>query len=265
MTVRSASGIRPKRLGGLRVERRQLGGVGVEVRLVVGGVLRVGGGQRLGDPVRVLRRVRDVEPQVRVDRLARLVAREVVDARQVLAERDDRASVPASATRSASQSSRPSPLRTTRSASASRRTSEGVGSKVWTSPPLGTRLVTATCSPPTCADEVREHRGRGDDLHRVRVGGGRAAAARPAGGDDEREPQDQGGRESPGPRSASRPARAGRPQHRPNTSSRWAVTRNPDRRPIAARTSASPPSSTSSERPHPVQIAWWWWTASQAT
>src|SRR5262245_1358106 len=54
------------------------------------------------------------------------------------------------ATTGSSQSSSPRPFITTRSASLIAAMSRGDGSNVSTTPPLGTRLVTATSAPPTC-------------------------------------------------------------------------------------------------------------------
>ena len=85
-------GDRRERRGGLRVERRQLACVGGQARVVVRGVLGIGGRERLGDPrPRTARRSCDVEPQVRVDRLAGLARqRGTSTPARSSAERDDR-------------------------------------------------------------------------------------------------------------------------------------------------------------------------------
>ena len=186
------------------------------------------------------------------------------------------AAVPASSTSAVSQSSSPRPLRTIRSACAIRSTSAGVGSNVWTSPPLGTRLWTSTRVPPTWATRSASTvvvattsiaSGSGRGTRRTR----RCPVAA-AGQDDRHEDHGRERAEGAGELGGACPhaTGAGAPDarhaaHRPNSSSRWDVTVNSSRSPTAARTSFRPRSSMSCERPQRVQIAWWWWTGSQPT
>ena len=161
---------------------RQRPAVGRGPVRVGGGVGRVGRRERVADPVRVLRRIGDVEPEVRVDGPGGLrVARQVRHARQVLAEaaRPGR-SCRESVTSVASQSSSPSPLRKTTSACARRRTFDGRGVERVDLAALGDEALDAgrACRRP--GDEVGEDRGRGDDLEGVPAAGAASDRGRPA-------------------------------------------------------------------------------------
>ena len=112
-------------------------------------------------------RVGDVHPQVRVAASPGLLAGDQRHAREVVPERDERrlrARVPDEVAEPVVEPEAVAERRAR--ASVTRRMSTGVGSNVWTSPPLGTRLSTLTRSPPTSADQVREDRRRRDDRHR---------------------------------------------------------------------------------------------------
>ncbi len=182
--------------------------------------------------------------------------------------------VPASVASAASQSSRPRPLRTTRSASIRRRTSRGCRDRRCAPrPPLGTRLTTSTRSPPTRATMSANTVVVATTLTRPSAVPVRLAAA----GDHHGCEHDRRTAIRPGHRTAARdmapsapaahatPRSAAQAPQMPKISRRWAVTVNPDRAPIPASTAPRPASSTSSARPQAVQMAWWWWTLSQAT